>query len=123
MTAAHTQDELRRLFADGAVLRARFPEPKPPVDYSDLQSVSKAAKIAGIHPSSLWRKIRRGQIRTYGTRGMTRVLLSQLLPETTRAVPVGSERTRGTVPRGARQVEKPETPPLGTRRGRKEGTS
>jgi hypothetical protein len=45
----------------------------------DLVSIPQAAFMAGLHPNSLYRMIRRGNLRAFGRRGFLRISLRELL--------------------------------------------
>ncbi len=48
---------------------------------SDLCSVPEAATRARMNPFTIWKLIRQGKLRAYGTPGRLRVCVADLLPE------------------------------------------
>jgi hypothetical protein len=47
----------------------------------DLVSVERAAEIAGVHPKTIRRWMQKRYIRYFGTRGIYRISIADLLPE------------------------------------------
>jgi excisionase family DNA binding protein len=62
------------------VLSQTFRRDEPSIRYG-LFRIPHAAQILGIHPETIYRRIRRGQIRSYGYRGTRRVRLEDVMPE------------------------------------------
>jgi hypothetical protein len=62
---------------NGAIL-TRIPLMPVPLD---LVSVERAAEIAGVHPKTIRRWMQKRYIRYFGTRGIYRISMADLLPE------------------------------------------
>ena len=72
MNLGFSEQELREA-------QAKLKKLRPPLH--DLEKISRAAELCGLHSQTIRKWVREGRIKAWGFRGSRQVRLSDLLPE------------------------------------------